>query len=176
MQTARGRYFSPAPFTQPGGSSPVHSGGYHKKSSLACLGHGCSRAPGPFVRCLGGQPWLPDRPTGHAARQRSRQFRLADHHCRRYPPNGYRYEAIPDGIGRLPNGRGTLDVLVSHETSLLPGNSVSAHFIPVPRSIALGNQTPLENWSNANNVFQFIRVEDMAYDKNDPRGLPGRYR
>lgn len=52
---------------------------------------------------------------------------------------------------------------------LLPGNSVSAHFIPVPRSIALGNQTPLENWSNANNVFQFIRVEDMAYDKNDPR-------
>lgn len=47
--------------------------------------------------------------------------------------------------------------------------SVSGHFIPVPRDIALGNQTPLENWSNANNVFQFIRIEDMAYDKNDPR-------
>ena len=49
------------------------------------------------------------------------------------------------------------------------GMNVSGHFIPVPRDIALGNQTPLENWSNANNVFQFIRVEDMAYDKNNPR-------
>ena len=47
--------------------------------------------------------------------------------------------------------------------------SVSGHFISVPRAIALGDQTPLENWSNANNVFQFIRIEDMAYDKNDPR-------
>jgi hypothetical protein len=48
-------------------------------------------------------------------------------------------------------------------------DSVSGHFIPVPRAVALGDQTPLENWSNANNVFQFIRIEDMAYDKNDPR-------
>jgi hypothetical protein len=52
---------------------------------------------------------------------------------------------------------------------LLPGASVSGHFIPVPREIALGDQTPLENWSNDNNVFQFIRVEDLAYDKNSPR-------
>ncbi len=28
-----------------------------------------------------------------------------------------------------------------------------------------GRATPLENWSNANNVFQFIRVEDIAYDR-----------
>lgn len=52
---------------------------------------------------------------------------------------------------------------------LAPGVSVSGHFIPVPREIAIGDQSPLENWSNANNVFQFIRVEDIAYDKNDPR-------
>lgn len=52
---------------------------------------------------------------------------------------------------------------------LAPGSSVSGRFIPVPRDIALGPQTPLENWSNANNVFQFIRVEDIAYDKTNPR-------
>jgi hypothetical protein len=26
----------------------------------------------------------------------------------------------------------------------------------------------LENWSNENNVMQFIRLEDLAYDKNNP--------
>jgi hypothetical protein len=43
--------------------------------------------------------------------------------------------------------------------------SVSGTFIEVPRAIAVGDQTGLENWSNANNVFQFIRVEDIAYDR-----------
>lgn len=52
----------------------------------------------------------------------------------------------------------------------LSGSSTtSGSFIPVPRAIALGDQTALENWSNDNNVFQFIRIEDIAYDKNDPR-------
>jgi len=45
--------------------------------------------------------------------------------------------------------------------------SVSGQFIPVPEAIARGGQTGLENWSNANNVFQFIRVEDIAYDRTD---------
>ena len=45
---------------------------------------------------------------------------------------------------------------------------------PGPGCIARGTtaappQTALENWSNANNVFQFVRVEDMAYDPDDPR-------
>jgi hypothetical protein len=48
---------------------------------------------------------------------------------------------------------------------LTPGTSVSGEFIPVPRNIAVGDQTGLENWSNANNVFQFIRIEDTAYDR-----------
>jgi hypothetical protein len=43
--------------------------------------------------------------------------------------------------------------------------SVSGRFIRVPLDIARGDQTGLENWSNANNVFQFIRVEDIAYDR-----------
>src|ERR687897_811878 len=86
--------------------------------------------------------------------------------------------------------------------------SVSGKFIPVPRLIATGKkpdgsdikaadlgypappsgvvdgpQWVLEHWSNVNNVFQFIRIEDMAYDRKqknvvyfadtgEPRALP----
>jgi hypothetical protein len=60
---------------------------------------------------------------------------------------------------------------------------VSGKFIQVPTAVAKGDQTALENWSNANNVFQFIRVEDIAYDRHhtnvvyfadtgEPRALP----
>jgi hypothetical protein len=59
------------------------------------------------------------------------------------------------------------DPAVNDYGDMALGDSVSGHFIPVPREIAVGDQTALENWSNANNVFQFIRVEDIAYDKND---------
>ncbi|HXQ39246.1 MAG TPA: alkaline phosphatase PhoX, partial [Anaerolineales bacterium] len=47
------------------------------------------------------------------------------------------------------------------------GDVLQGQFIPVPRDVAVGDQTALENWSNANNVFQFIRVEDIDYDKNN---------
>jgi hypothetical protein len=71
---------------------------------------------------------------------------------------------------------------------------VSGTFIPVPRAIATGKingrdvtaadfgypsppssaipngpQWVLEHWSNLNNVFQFIRIEDTAYDRTNPR-------
>ncbi|HEU4356760.1 MAG TPA: alkaline phosphatase PhoX [Actinomycetota bacterium] len=54
------------------------------------------------------------------------------------------------------------------------GDDWQGRFIRVPAKIAKGltaeePQTALENWSNANNVFQFIRVEDIDYDRNDPR-------
>jgi hypothetical protein len=32
-----------------------------------------------------------------------------------------------------------------------------------------GPQWVLEHWSNLNNVFQFIRIEDTAYDRKNPR-------
>ena len=48
------------------------------------------------------------------------------------------------------------------------GESFQGEFIPVPREVALDDQTALEEWSNANNVMQFIRLEDVATDKNDP--------
>jgi hypothetical protein len=54
------------------------------------------------------------------------------------------------------------------------GDDLRGRFIRVPKDIARGEtvvapQKALEDWSNANNVFQFIRLEDLAYDKNDPR-------
>jgi hypothetical protein len=57
---------------------------------------------------------------------------------------------------------------------LRPGMDWQGEFIRVPKKIARGltgeaPQQALENWSNENNVFQFIRLEDLAYDKNNPR-------
>jgi hypothetical protein len=57
---------------------------------------------------------------------------------------------------------------------LQPGDDWQGEFIRVPKEIARGltveaPQDALENWSNDHNVFQFIRLEDLAYDKNDPR-------
>ena len=54
-----------------------------------------------------------------------------------------------------------------------PGDNWQGRFIEVPREIALGTtelapQDALEAWSNENNVFQFIRLEDIASDKNTP--------
>jgi hypothetical protein len=48
------------------------------------------------------------------------------------------------------------------------GDKLTGRFIEVPRAIALGEQAPLEDWSNTNNVFQFIRIEDIAYDRSAP--------
>jgi hypothetical protein len=54
------------------------------------------------------------------------------------------------------------------------GDDWTGEFIPVPEDIANGDtaslpQDALEDWSNTNNVFQFIRLEDVAYDPDDPR-------
>jgi hypothetical protein len=55
-----------------------------------------------------------------------------------------------------------------------PGDDWQGEFIRVPKQIARGEtglapQDALEQWSNEHNVFQFIRLEDLAYDKNSPR-------
>jgi hypothetical protein len=54
------------------------------------------------------------------------------------------------------------------------GDDLTGEFIRVPDAIADGAtsdfpQTALEDWSNDHNVFQFVRAEDIAYDKNNPR-------
>jgi hypothetical protein len=55
-----------------------------------------------------------------------------------------------------------------------PGDNWQGEFIRVPKEIARGEtelapQTALEQWSNENNVFQFIRLEDIDYDRGNPR-------
>jgi hypothetical protein len=102
------------------------------------------------------------------------------------------------------------DPAVNDYGDLSGTKSVSGHFIQVPKQIATGKKadgtdiksadvgfpTPpasaglpdgpqwvLEHWSNTNNVFQFIRVEDIQYDRThrnvvyfadtgEPRALP----
>jgi hypothetical protein len=56
---------------------------------------------------------------------------------------------------------------------IVVGDDWQGEFIPVPDDVADGTtslapQAGLEQWSNANNVFQFIRVEDIAYDQRQP--------
>jgi hypothetical protein len=56
---------------------------------------------------------------------------------------------------------------------IVVGDDWQGEFIPVPDDVADGTtsavpQAGLEAWSNENNVFQFIRVEDITYDKNQP--------
>ncbi|MEO7667137.1 MAG: hypothetical protein ABIU97_08915, partial [Dehalococcoidia bacterium] len=51
------------------------------------------------------------------------------------------------------------------------GDVWSGQFIRVPDAIAEGDQNALESWSNTKNVFQFIRVEDIAYDPAHPRTI-----
>jgi hypothetical protein len=53
-------------------------------------------------------------------------------------------------------------------------DEMQGQFIRVPKQIARGTtgeapQDALENWSVENNVFTFVRLEDAAVDKNDPR-------
>jgi hypothetical protein len=57
---------------------------------------------------------------------------------------------------------------------LSPAEEFQGKFIRVPKDIARGTtsehpQDALENWSNANNVFQFVRLEDVTFDKAHPR-------
>ena len=88
--------------------------------------------------------------------------------------NGHLYAlriTAADGVKVAPGNRfnGANDYL-----DLTLGHTFSGKFIQVPDEIADGvtpdlPQTALENWSNENNVFQFIRVEDIAYDPDNPR-------
>ncbi len=54
-------------------------------------------------------------------------------------------------------------------------DEMRGEWIEVPEDIAKGTsatvapQDDLEQWSIANNVFTFVRLEDLAVDKNDPR-------
>jgi hypothetical protein len=105
-------------------------------------------------------------------------------------PSSQLYLYTADSAAGVWNDTGTLwafksDVpTINDYGDLTVGGAVSGRFIEVPRAIAVGDQTGLENWSNANGVFQFIRLEDIAYDRTtpnvvyladtgEPRAVPG---
>jgi Bacterial protein of unknown function (DUF839) len=48
------------------------------------------------------------------------------------------------------------------------GTSTEGEFVQIPASAAKGDQTALEQASDASGVFEFVRVEDVAYDRRDP--------
>jgi len=89
-------------------------------------------------------------------------------------PASQLYMYAADDADAVWNDEGSLwafrsdDPATNDYGDLTGDESVSGEFIPVPRDVAVGDQTALETWSNANNVFQFVRVEDIAYDRSDP--------
>ncbi len=48
------------------------------------------------------------------------------------------------------------------------GTSIEGEFVQIPDAAAKGDQTALENASDAAGVFEFVRVEDIATDRHDP--------
>src|SRR5215207_6016632 len=105
-------------------------------------------------------------------------------------PSSQLYLYTADSAAAVWNDTGSLwafksDVpTVNDYGDMTVAGAVPGRFIAVPRAIATGDQTALETWSNANGVFQFIRVEDIAYDRTtpnivyfadtgEPRAVPG---
>jgi len=104
-------------------------------------------------------------------------------------PASQLYLYLTHGANGVMNDAGALygfksdDPAVNDYGDLTGSRSVSGSFVRVPVAIALGEQDALETWSNANGIFQFIRVEDIAYDRNrtnvvyvadtgEPRAIP----
>ena len=78
------------------------------------------------------------------------------------------------GTGGDPIDPGDQDNEANDFFDIDVGDTWTGEFFPVPEDIANGDTTSLpqdalEDWSNQNNIFQFIRVEDIAYDPDDPR-------
>jgi hypothetical protein len=89
-------------------------------------------------------------------------------------PASQLYMYLTKGANGIMNDAGALygfksdDPAVNDYGDLSLTKSTSGMFVRVPVAVAVGDQNALENWSNANGIFQFIRVEDLAYDRNTP--------
>ncbi len=89
-------------------------------------------------------------------------------------PSSQLYMYLTKGADGLMNDAGALygfksdDPAVNDYGDLSPAKSTSGKFVRVPVPVALGDQNALEKWSNDNGIFQFIRIEDIAYDRTTP--------
>jgi hypothetical protein len=90
------------------------------------------------------------------------------------PPSSQLYMYLARSARAVWNDRGSLWAFKSNNPNvndygdLAHAASVQGRFIRVPRAIARGDQAALETWSNENGAFQFIRLEDIAYDRSSP--------
>jgi hypothetical protein len=96
------------------------------------------------------------------------------------PPNSQLYLYTSPDTDTLWNDGGRLWAFKANvPTGDVPGNwddyyditsteTMSGTFISVPDPVADGDQAGLESWSQANGVFDFVRIEDIAYDRTDP--------
>jgi len=75
-------------------------------------------------------------------------------------------------VGMSVPGR-FIEVPAAIATGKMGGRDVTsadfAGYPAPPAGIPNGPQWVLEHWSNLNNAFQFIRIEDTAYDRSNPR-------
>ena len=96
------------------------------------------------------QGWLPDRRGSHAEGHRCGAG------CRRrggpiitvgetIGDDGYRFEAIPDGISFIKNGKGTVDLYLNHETSRVPFPLAANGSGYLPTTNANGSQNDFDN-------------------------------
>lgn len=92
------------------------------------------------------------------------------------PAQSQVYSYIADNARAVWRDKGSLygfksDVVgVDDYYDFAPGStmSVSGHFVRIPKTAAVGDQTALEAASDAAGVFQFLRIEDVAYDRKHP--------
>jgi hypothetical protein len=89
------------------------------------------------------------------------------------PAQSQLYAYIAPSANAIWNDQGTLygfkadDLTINDYYDIPVGSTASydGHFVPIDKSAAQGDQTALENASDAAGVFQFVRIEDIAYDK-----------
>lgn len=89
------------------------------------------------------------------------------------PAGSQLYSYLANSSSALWNDEGDLYGFVSDNAAVddyydFPvgsGMSVSGHFVKLDKAAARGDQNALEAASDAAHVFQFVRLEDIAYDK-----------
>jgi secreted PhoX family phosphatase len=89
------------------------------------------------------------------------------------PPQSQLYAYIAPNTNAVWNDTGELYGFKADDTAIndyydFPvgsAMSVPGTFVKINKTDAVGNQTVLENASDALGVFQFVRLEDIAYDK-----------
>jgi hypothetical protein len=89
------------------------------------------------------------------------------------PAQSQLYAYIAPNANAIWNDQGTLygfkadDPTINDYYDIPVGSTASydGHFVAIDKAAAQGDQTALENASDAAGVFQFVRIEDIAYDK-----------